>query len=254
MQIFKKPSLQKRRPAIAMIELIFALVVMGITLMSAPMLIERATKSSYVTLQQEAITAGATQLAMIMTAGWDHSDVNNTSEYIPVLTTQSGSGTSPAIANCTGKNPPGVSNVRGRYCRDASHTSFYPATAVALDSGYADIDDFNGNISDITLYAAENAVSDYIDKNITITSNVYYGVDTPKTAAGGNSAGGYDRIINFSNPFRTSSATTTHIKLITITLTSSNQAAELSNKNIFLSAFMCNIGAPKELESNKAGL
>jgi hypothetical protein len=257
MKIFKKLSLQKQRPAIAMIELIFALVVMGITLMSAPMLIDRASKSSYVTLQQEAITAGATQLAMIMTQGWDHSDVNSTSEYIPVLTTQSGAAASPAIANCTSINPPGVSSSNGRFCKEGAH-SFYSATAIVLDSGYADIDDFNDFTQPVnqtvSLYNSEAAVSDYIDQNITITSNVYYGVDTPKNAAGGDSAGGYDKNINFSNPFRTSSATTTHIKLVTITLTSNNTANELNSKNIFLSTFMCNIGAPKELESNKASL
>jgi hypothetical protein len=258
MQVLKRSFLQKQRPAIAMIELIFSLVVMGITLMSAPMLIERASKSSYVTLQQESITAGATQLSMIMTAGWDHSDVNSTSEYIPVLTTQSGAVTSPAIANCTSDNPPGVSSSSGRYCRDSTTTSFYPATAIALDSNHADIDDYNGFSQAINktvdLYNSETAVSDYIDKNITITSNVYYGVDTPMKKDGTASAGGYDQGITFSNPFRTSSTTTTHIKLITITLTSNNPAAELNTKNIFLSAFMCNVGAPKALESNKVGL
>jgi len=243
-------SLHKQRPAIAMIELIFALVIMGITLMSAPMLIERATKSSYVALQQEAITAGATQLSMIMTAAWDHADINTTN-YMPVLTTASGTGASPAIANCTTNTPPGVSSSNGRYCKDSSH-SFYPASAIALDSNYADIDDFNGTDSNITLYNTENATSDYIDKDITIRSNIYYGIDTPKKKNGTNSTGGYDQGIDFSNPFRTSSPTTTHIKLVTITLTSTNTAAELNTKNIFLSAFMCNIGAPKQLERKVA--
>jgi len=254
MQILKATHFQKQRPAIAMLELIFALVVMGITLMSAPMLIDRASKSSYVTLQQEAITAGATQLAMIMTAGWDKSDVNSTVEYIPVLTTQSSTIAGAPIKNCITLTPPGVSSNSGRYCRNASHAAPYPATPIMLDSGYADIDDYNGSVSTISIYGGENAVSDYIDKNITITSNVYYGVDTPKNVGGGNSAGGYDQTINFSNPFRTSSPTTTHIKLITITLTSNNPVAELNDKDIFLSAFMCNIGAPSDLKNNRAGL
>jgi len=254
MQTLKTISFKKKRPAIAMIELIFAIVVMGIALMSAPMLIDRASKSSYVTLQQESITAGATQLAMIMTAGWDKSDVNSSSEYIPVLTTQSGIAAAAPIKNCTTLTPPGVSSSSGRFCRDASHASFYTATSIALDSGYKDIDDFEGNTSDVSIYGGENATSDYIDKNITITSNVYYGVDTPMKKNGTASTGGYDQGIDFSNPFRTSSANTTHIKLITITLTSNNPAAEINNKNIFLSAFMCNIGAPSELISNRGGL
>jgi len=43
------------RKAIAMIELIFAIVVMGIVMLSAPMLVNKATQSSYVALQQESI-------------------------------------------------------------------------------------------------------------------------------------------------------------------------------------------------------
>ena len=244
---------QKQRRAIAMIELIFAIVVMGIALMSAPMLIERATKSSYVALQQESITAGATQLAMIMTRAWDHNDVNTT-DYVPVLTTQSGMAATAAIPNCANITPPGVTNINGRYCQDiAGATPFYPASPIALDSGYQDIDDFNGVSSEVTLYASESSTSDYIDKNITILSNVYYGVDTPKKNNGTDS-GGFKKSTTFSNPFRTSSAVTTHIKLITITLTSNNPISELSDKNIFLSAFMCNIGAPRELVSNKGSL
>ena len=240
---------KKQRPAIAMIELIFAIVVMGITLMSAPMLIERATKSTYVALQQESITAGATQLSMIMTTLWDHNDLNNTN-YMPVLTTAS-----TAIPNCTGITPPGVSNINGRYCKDIGGSNpFYVASDIKKDSNFSDIDDFNGSSTDITLYATENALSDYIDKNISILSNVYYGVDTPMKSDGDPSTGGYDKDTTFSNPFRTSSATTTHIKLITITLTSNNTATELSDKKVFLSAFMCNIGAPRMLVNNKAGL
>ncbi len=47
---------QIRRPAIAMIELIFAIVIIGIVLMSVPQLISTAAKSGYVTIQQEAIS------------------------------------------------------------------------------------------------------------------------------------------------------------------------------------------------------
>lgn len=246
-------SFLKQRPALAMIELIFALVVMGIVMMSAPMLIERATKSSYVALQQEAVTAAATQLAMIMTRAWDHNDVNS-SGYTPVLITQSGAVAGAAISNCAAINPPGVSNINGRYCLDSSGTNpFYSASPIAFDSGYEDIDDFNGKSSDISLYASENSVSDYIDKNITILSNIYYGVDTPKNT-NNISSGGYKQSTIFANPFRTTSVNTTHIKLITITLTSNSTSNELKDKQIFLSAFMCNIGAPRKLESNEAGL
>ena len=64
------------RPAIAMIELIFALLIMGIVMMSAPMLISTASKSSAVSTQQEAINEAAAQLNMILGFHWDEQDTD----------------------------------------------------------------------------------------------------------------------------------------------------------------------------------
>jgi len=74
------------RHAIAMIELIFSIVVMGLVMLSAPMLINKATQSSYVALQQESVAALATQLNTIMTTQWDENDTNATRGE-PVLRT-----------------------------------------------------------------------------------------------------------------------------------------------------------------------
>ena len=57
----------KPRKAIAMIELIFAIVVIAIVLMSAPTLINQSIKSSFVGFQQESINTVATHLNLILT-------------------------------------------------------------------------------------------------------------------------------------------------------------------------------------------
>jgi type II secretory pathway pseudopilin PulG len=252
-------NLNRTRRAIAMIELIFAITIMGIVLLSAPLLVNRSVASTYTALQQESIAAAATQISMIMTAAWDHNDTNATIGQ-PILRTVSGAAAvTPLIENCSGNTTMGVSSASGRYCKDvyATNSNFYTASAIALDSNFHDIDDFNGQTASVTLYNAEayaTYLGDYVDQNITITSAVVYGDDVPRNAGGAPSAGGYDRNINFSNPFRNSSATSTNIKLISVNLTSNNPVSELSDKSITLSAFMCNIGAPKELISNKAGL
>jgi len=239
-----------------MIELIFAITIMGIVLMSAPMLVSRSVQSSFTALQQESIAAASAQISMIMTAAWDHNDANTTIG-MPVLLTDSGTGAvSPLIVNCTTDAPVGVSSSSGRYCKNIG-MPFYWASHIALDSAYEDIDDFNGLEGNVTLYNSESYDSsrgDYIDKNVKIAVSVSYGDDVPRNAGGGL-AGGYKKNTTFSNPFRTSTtATTSNIKLISVTLTSNSPSSELSNKNITLSAFMCNIGAPKDLISNKAGL
>jgi len=67
------PKVQSHK-AIAMVELIFAIVIMAIVLMSAPNLISQSTKSAYVALQQESVNAAASHLNIILTKEWDQGD------------------------------------------------------------------------------------------------------------------------------------------------------------------------------------
>jgi len=242
----------KSRKAIAMIELIFAIVVMGIVMLSVPNLLKTSVEGTYTALQQESIAAAVAQMNMIMTAEWDEQDTNIL-EGAPVLRTAS-----PNIANCTTDHPPGVTSASGRYCKGLSTGAFFVATPPANlgkeatdGSMLNDVDDYNNLSYQLAVYNNENYTTtqgNYIDTDINITSRVYYGDDRPNKADGTPSAGGYDKTMRFSNPFRTIvAAGSRHIKLVTLTLTSSNSAGELSSdKRITLSAFMCNIGAPKK--------
>jgi len=243
----------KMRKAIAMIELIFAIVVIGIIMLSAPMLVNRATQSSYTGLQQEAITAAATQISQIMTAAWDQADAN-ISEGMPVLQTNSA-----AIANCNSERPTGVSSPNGRYCNGlTSVANFFNATATTALLGKEgtlldDIDDYDDSNMTISTYNAENIVvfeGDYIDRTIRLTSTVSYGDDQPRLSDGTPSPGGYKTSTAFNNPFTTIMVNSSNIKLISVTLKSESNSAEIADKQITLSAFMCNIGAPRQLISN----
>ncbi len=234
-----------KRKAIAMIELIFAIVIIGIVMLSTPMLIDRSTKSTYIALQQESIAAAASQINMIMTAEWDHEDTNNT-RGAPILQTGG------FITNCATDKPVGVTSASGRYCKDvlATNTLFFSASALGTDGAeafvYDDVDDYNNKSYEVSVYNSESYAThqgDYLDRNITIISNIYYGDDTPYDVT--NTAGIYQESTTFANPFRNIiTANSTNIKLITVTLTSSNPADEIKDKQIILSAFMCNIGAP----------
>jgi len=239
-----------QRKAIAMIELIFAIVIMGIVLMSAPSLISVSSKSTYTALQQESITAAVSQINMIMTGAWDEMDTNSTIGE-PVLRTASS-----FITLCpTGiSQPKGVTSTKGRHCTNNSGaTGSYNASATLdRETGdtanfYDDIDDYNGYSYDLEIYNSESYETyegDYIDQNITVLSSVYYGDDNITLGTS----------ISFSNPFLNTETTTTNIKLIEVKLTSTNIASELSDKEIRLSAFMCNIGAPAEFINNEGSL
>ncbi len=237
-----------------MIELIFAIVIMGIVMMSAPNLIRISSKSNYVALLQESVAAAATQINMILSAAWDANDANTTVGE-PVLTTVSS-----IFGQCTGGAafPVGVTDNLGRYCLPLGGPNVtYPASTVLGPEGtegsyFDDIDDFNNQSYTVQVYNAESYEAyegDYIDTNITVSSRIYYGDDVPRNAAGVR--GNYGLSTTFSNPFddTNASASTTNIKLVTVRLTSANPVSELADKEIRLSAFACNLGAPKSIYS-----
>lgn len=241
------------RKGIAMIELIFAIVVMGIVMLSAPLLISKATESTYVGLQQESIAAAAAHMNIILASEWDQLDTNLT-ESAPVLRT--GSAT---VIPCTGATIlPGVTSTSGRDCNGTSTLNPYTATLpVNLGSDFAidgilynDIDDYDNTSFTMSIYNNEffsTSAGNYIDTDINVSTTVSYGDDLPRNRTGAIAPNGYAQTTAFHNPFRNViNANSTNIKYITVVLTS-NSNGPLSSKQILLSAFMCNIGAPNNI-------
>lgn len=241
----------KMRRAIAMIELIFSIVIIGITLLTVPILVSQSTQSTYTALQQESIAADAVEINTIMSTEWDVNDTNH-ADGAPILRTTIVTN----IPNCAGQYPPGVTNTQGRTCWDAALAPLNASPIGTEVEGvfFNDVDDYDGQNYSLNVYngdAISTAKGDYIDQNITIASTIRYGNDQPRIAGGGASAGGYDRNTTFSNPFTNAPlAGTSNIKLINVTLTSNSISNELNDKNITLSAFMCNIGAPSGFITN----
>ena len=221
------------RPAIAMIELIFAIVIMGIVMMSAPMLISTATESTYVSIQQEGINQAASRVNMIMGYSWDE---NNNLECIPSILHVS-SGAAELDENGISARRIGipVTSKRTFICISENNSSNeFDASTLGSDSADEDdIDDFAGDINLNFVDGATDAV-DYLEKtSIKINTAVAYVSDT---VAGGYSDG---HTITYT-PF-TAGAATTNIKSVTVTLTSTTGLDELE-KTIVLRAFSCNIG------------
>ncbi len=225
------------RRAIAMIELIFAIVIMGIVMMSAPMLISTASKSGYVAIQQESINEAASQVNIILGYQWDE---NNTNEsYDPIVLSATGD---------TGLNENGTTGLRFGTPKE-SYRKFFSSTgergsASAIGAeNLDDMDDFDG--TQIHLKPEEiGGNADYIQKgtDITINRTVAYMSDAPDTGENYNNGGG-GTALSFSPTFADATPTT-NIKRIQVTLTSSSSASELNTTNINLHAFSCNIGSP----------
>jgi hypothetical protein len=220
------------RPAIAMIELIFAIVIMGIAMMSAPMLISSASKSTYVALQQEGINEAASRINMIMGYAWDE---NNTDDRYtpPILHVTSGNGDLNMTDIITARRIGTPLLSQRTFIRsDANNSNLNASSTLGSDGG--DIDDIDDFIGDISLTEIEAASVDYVEQTtININTAIAYISDSPD-------GGTYTAQTITFVPF-TASGGTTNIKSITVTLTSTTSLDELE-KTIILRAFSCNIG------------
>lgn len=231
------------RPAIAMIELIFALIVMAIVMMSAPLFLSTASNSGYVAIQQEGISEAATQISIMMDYAWDENDTNES--HAPVLNVSNGDteldGGSTGILKRRAGTPIFSSRLYVSY--DGSE---FNASTIGYDAGETvlsdidDIDDFNGTSTSLILSSIATT-KDYIEKggNINISRIVSYMNDNAANYRSGGTGGtlSYTPDFNISTP-------TTNIKHLQVTLTSSSNVNEL-NKTIILHAFSSNIGTYK---------
>ncbi len=222
---------QIRRPAIAMIELIFAIVVIGIVLMTAPMLIQTAAKSGYVATQQEAINEAAARVNMIMGHYWDENGTDS-SERVPILQTGGDSELSETtcsdgtLTGCRAGTP--IESLRNFRVGANERLTATSPSSLGNESDEDDIDDFH-NPSGTGLIEIESSNADYID-TISIITTVSYISD----------AAAYNQS-TFNYTFNPSTTSSSNIKMIEAKLTSASSASELQ-KEIILRAFSCNIG------------
>ncbi|SHO80512.1 hypothetical protein MNB_SV-15-1380 [hydrothermal vent metagenome] len=226
---------------VAMIELIFAIVIMAIVLLSAPTLINQSVKSSFVGFQQESINAIATHMNLILTKNWDVGNANP--DVLPVILTVNAGDDDLNMVNLTTARRAGtdmtsnrsfVSTMGGTIA--ASPSSNFGKDKDTIGTELDDIDDYNDYVTTLKGDAIGGGVN-YIDVGITIKTTVSYGSDKPSDGKGYINS----EKISFNNPFGNTLLDSTNIKLISAVLTNPDSADELK-KNIRLSAFMCNIG------------
>ncbi len=238
------------RPAIAMIELIFAIVIIGITLMSAPMLMQQATSSSYLAIQQEGINEVASKMNMIIGYHWDEGSSDPTIPD-PIMITNGDNN----LAEVLDIDDNGIGTILGtpqeseRRFVDPGGDRVVSTSSNNLgrDAGEAageedDIDDFNGTAGLVLIEASE---ADYIEDATTIDI-----VTTVAYISDAATAGAYNSdTLSYNPDFTEIRLLTSNIKRISSTLTSSSDTNEL-NKTITLHAFSCNIGSTKLVEGN----
>lgn len=219
------------RPAVAMIELIFALVIMGIVLMSAPQLISTAAQSSYVAIQQESISEAAAQNNMILGYHWDEQDANE-SFLDPILTVTDGDDELDPVAS-TGRRKGTPLLSRRTFVRKDGKYNLPASAKLGPEAGETfedDIDDFNGTSTHLTLSGTDKAG---LAETTTVAINntvIYLGDKTDYAA----------NTVSYS-PMPATPGKTTNIKAVGVSVSSTSSAEELQ-KLVVLWSMSCNIG------------
>lgn len=192
------------RKASSMIELVIAIVVMGIALMTLPLMLERTQASNAFTTQQEAIHAAKTQLGDITTYPWDERAMLN--NVVAVLDTDSPNfrrvaGTTRRVGHIAQNNRRKLFNSE----RNASDVG------ILLPNNIIDIGDFHSQNTKLEELNSTNiefaGVLDY-RYDFNMTTNIKYILDTPSNTFVFRNTG--------------SDTNTTNIKMIEVTLQGNN--------------------------------
>lgn len=209
------------RSAMSMLELVFAIVIMGIAVMSLPLILTQVQTNNAFALQQEAILAAKTKIGDILTYEWDDKSYDANASRSFVITAANGN----AALNCSNAANRRVGHVNADYRRKCSATG---ATASAIGTdGLNDIDDFSGQATVIANPLEGAGTLDYVFTALTLTPTITYASDAQLNAFTFNPDNANVR---------------TNIKTIAVQVTGANQ-------NITLRTFSCNIGESTLLPS-----
>ena len=234
--------MRRMKRGIALLELIFSMIIIAITLISVPNLIKSTSKASQEVITQESISNAASYAAMIMSTFWDENSTDP--KYAnPILYVKK---ENPSLKELNvsgvllGRRVGAPITTPRRFKNNLAGKRLTASTLLGseTDDGEPDdIDDYNGR--SVTLANPQPTSidsGDYKDTLVQLSTTVNYINDSANS--------GYDKqVVLFNNPFDPTKVETqsTNIKLITLRLTSPND----TNKQIVLRAFSCNIGSKK---------
>lgn len=217
------------RSAMSMIELVFAIVIMGIAVMTLPLVLTQVQNNNAFAIQQEAILAAKAKMGDLLTYEWDENSYVSGDSHSYVLDVTNGD----AELNATAGTPRRVGHIDTDYRRKFFSVPRL-ASVIGADGGdLDDVDDFNGTATIIALTVVTEGAGtlDYVfDLNLTTT--VAYAADSANYSV--------TPLIFTLNPDDNKSIT--NIKTIEVAVLGAPSTVRLR-------AFTCNIGESKLLPS-----
>lgn len=212
------------RKAASMLELVIAIVVMGIAVMTLPLILTQSQNSNALALQQEVILATKTKLGYILAYEWDANSYDANASVSRVLNTTNSASADSDFNATTTRRIGHVSADNRRRLRDDMASPTPSGSASWGNAALLDMDDFHNKVEHTTVVAAD---MDYVF-NLELNSSVTYINDSALYT---------NQDINFTFDASSTPANPTNIKMITVrTKDTSN------NVNIILRAFASNIG------------
>jgi len=216
------------RGAFSLLELIIAIIVIGISLLSIPLILTSNTKSLETSLQQEAVMGALTQIANIMSYKWDEGETNASINggYAKILDTQSNASALDCVEQSFGRVRKG--NFLGddrRKCYNTQRLATAPDALGSDDNDLDDIDDFITYDSEL-ISGDRNSEDDYKRDYAYDIGVVYINDEFDFDSAG----------VNWSLDASPVNDRSTNIKMVEVRVSSDNGG------DIVLKAFSANIG------------
>lgn len=167
------------RQGSSMLELVIAIVVMGIAVMSLPLILLQTKSNNEFALQQESILAARTKLGDILTYAWDEEATNQLEGAFVLDTNDTGSETE--LNKHTNSRRIGhlLADKRRKgfdtFTQATAHNALGSDTGEVTLLAYDDIDDFHNSVQSLynTGEAALNGL-DYKFTDINLTTRVIY--------------------------------------------------------------------------------
>lgn len=217
------------RAGSSLIELVIAIVVMGIAVMSLPMLLTQTQNNDTISLQQEAILATKTKLGYLLSYDWDANSYDANASSARVLDTTGYAGADNDFNTTSTRRIGHINASKRRRLWDDKRAPLNES------AGLNDIDDFNGVDENMSITSQD---MDFLF-NITLKPTVSYLQDSLVSGSYNDANISFD--FNVDN--NQSLSHPTNIKMITVTTVEQDPSSNYVN--VTLRAFAANIGQSK---------
>ncbi len=232
------------RKGIGLIELVLAIVVIAISVMTVPMMLQQGTKSDTFSMMQEAILAARTKMGNVLSYQWDEYSMESNNTYGRLRALDVANGDPALDRNATYYPERRIGHVYGnlrRKMKPGTAPNLFPKPGA--DANITDLNDFDNLSTQIVWQGASTASDryDYLDKNLTLSTKVYYISDTPSAGTDYNSTT-VTFVFNPAMKQNINGAYSTNIKMVELNVTTQSYPA------FMFRVFSCNLGETGLLE------